>query len=140
VLLLNEVGDWPAAVYWYDKTIPTVGAGDAVEPWLEIGFDPTDPEPDLLEAAAHVALGIAGSSVGADAGPPTSPYTDVKPIDEYEAAVKLFPDSPVANSMLAWELYGAGRKTEAKAAYEITAQYGSGLLQSEAQEKLKRMF
>jgi hypothetical protein len=143
VRLLNETGNWTEAIYWYDRTIPSIAGSREYAEYLDIDFDPTDPEPDLLEAATHVALGLEGIGHGADAVPSTGPQSavipiDVSPVDEFAAAVKLYPNSPIANYLLAEALrYKPGRAADAKAAYEKAAQYGAGDIKAESERTLR---
>ncbi len=91
----------------------------------EFGMAPGDiaETPERLQAMAYVALSLEHGEIGNPLG-----------IEETQNAVRLYPDSPVANYYLGEQLLGRHRH-EAKVAYMKAAQLGDPQVKAEAHKR-----
>lgn len=121
-LLLASDQQWPEAVSVYESVINTVQIGPAY-PRLDIQFSPNTPEPALLQAMAHLALGVAYNGRGEHA----------KALPEYDAALSIQPNLAIAHYYHGYGLQRLGRRDEAQADFAKAAALGEGDVKKAAQ-------
>jgi predicted Zn-dependent protease len=134
-LLLLKVGQWKSALNAYNIALPQIGSqvingADLLAD--NVGFSPDEPEPLELEADIHVALGFEQMN---DYGVINSKF-NINAYNEYRAALKCSPDSPIANLAYAQSLRSVGKADEAKTALEDVAAKFTGGIRLAAQEEL----
>jgi len=134
-LLLVRHGQWQAALAAYNKALPYVGSMliDGHNLLLaDSDYTADSPRPADLETDIHIALGFTEAD---DYG-----VTGANPRDrslaEYREALKVEPDSPLANLAYANGLEEDGKEADATAAYKDVAAKYSGDVKIEAQKEL----
>ena len=117
-LLLLKTGQWAQAAVAYNKQLPYLTEGALM--MANSNFSADVPEPQELETAIHIGLGLTGDFRGhhwkRGPGDPT--------LSEFHKALALAPASPLANYYYAFGLNQQGRRGEAKAAFAKAAQLG----------------
>jgi tetratricopeptide (TPR) repeat protein len=128
--LLLKTGHWAEAVAAYNKQLPDMSGEDLII--ANSHFSPTKPEPRELATAIHIGLGLAyePASWGGHS-------QEEKAMNEYQKALALEPDSPLANLYYARKLHRIGRKVEAQAYFEKASKFGSGDVKAAAEKEMK---
>lgn len=121
-LLLAGDGQWPEAVSVYQSVINAVQIGPAY-PRLDIHFSPDTPEPVLLQAMAHLALGVAYNGR----------LEHAKALSEYDTALSIQPNLAIAHYCHGYGLQRLGRRSEAQADFAKAAALGDGDVKKAAQ-------
>lgn len=121
-LLMLKTGQWPEAVFAYEKALPNVPgqSSDGLLPKINAHFDSRVPQPVALEAALYVALGLTNDFVCDQTG---TIHRD-RALVQYQKALELMPDWDVANCYYAFGLKMVGRHAEAAAAFAKAAAMG----------------
>jgi tetratricopeptide (TPR) repeat protein len=134
-LLLLKGGQWAKALEVYNKALPQVGSFlfDGHDLLVDNNdFSADNPQPVELETDIRIALGFTGID---DFGiPDTKGYS--RAFAEYSEALRLSPDSPLANLAYAKGLMFQGRGVEARAAFRDAAQKYSGGYKISAEKEL----
>jgi tetratricopeptide (TPR) repeat protein len=135
-LLLNETGQWPQAVNVYESALRELPAGDL--PRIDISFAPETPQPVEMEAALHLALGLADNF---------GPYADGnnRAMVEYSRAMQMEPNWVLTNYYYGYgwqrlspaERVKVGSVQQAKAALQKAVLLGKGDVKKAAQKALK---
>ena len=106
-LLLLKSGRWAQAVAAYNAALPSLGDKDLTDLGRQdlvqasSHFSPNAPEPAALATAIHIARGLTyNGECDFDHGP-----QNTEALVEYDAALRLAPDSALANYY-----YGRGRQ------------------------------
>jgi tetratricopeptide (TPR) repeat protein len=120
VILLAQTGQWQEAVYVYDENAGWFPTGDL--PCAAVQFNVNDPQPQAMEAAAHVALG-ADASCQEDF---INKIDLARMQSEFDKAVQLEPTWDVAQFYDAFGIRRSGRWREARAAFAKIAATGNG--------------
>ncbi|MBV9850893.1 MAG: hypothetical protein JO250_14570 [Armatimonadetes bacterium] len=131
-LLLLKAGQWAQAVAAYNKQLPYLSDGDMM--LAHSHFSPDAPQPQELEAAIHIGLGLTGDFRGnhwnRGVGDPTA--------SEFRKALALEPDSALAHYYYGHGLWRVGRKAEAKAAFQKAAALDQeGKVKAQAQKEMQ---
>ncbi len=138
-LLLLKSGQWAQAVTAYNKTLPYLPEGDIVQ--ANSHFSPGVPQPKELAVALHIAQGL--TYIG-DAGWGSHSRHE-EAMGEFGQALRLAPDSPLANYYYGygWQHLDlksptrAANAQQAKAAFQKAAALGGADVQKAAGEELK---
>ena len=126
-ILASKIGSWPEAAYIFRNTLASMPE-DRVMPKIDVQFDANEPEPEKLQAAAHIASGIGYIS---NADPKNA-------MPEFEQAHTLEPDWPLATVYYAYGLQRAvGRTSKTKAMYRDAADTGTGDVKAFAERYLQ---
>lgn len=126
IILDVQAGNWNEAVQVYNKAAPEVTLGSHF-PKITASFDVRFPRSQRLQAAAHVALGIARSK--------REEYE--QSVQEYAEALRLHPGSPLAHYYLGYSLRKMGRGKEAKEEFRKAANLGRGEVKAAAERELR---
>ncbi len=137
--LLLESGQWASAVAAYNKMLIYFSADDLVK--ANSYFSPDIPQPKELAIMLHIEQGltdIGGASWGSGPQPE-------KAMTEFAQALRLAPDSALANYYYGFGWQHLDRKSptreayaqKAKAALQKAAAIGTGEVQKSAQEALR---
>jgi tetratricopeptide (TPR) repeat protein len=127
-LLLMKAGRWTEAVDAYNKALPYLSEGNTVREFSNITV--ASPHP-LVEAYIHIALGLTYSWGNDEAENPEA----TKSLVELRQAIKLAPDSALANYELGWE-YGNQRDlANAQGCLVKAIQLGAGDLKKAARDE-----
>ena len=138
-LLLLRTGRWFQAVIAYNKMLPYLPEGATVQ--ANSHFSPKVPQPKELAVALHIAQGL--TYIG-DAGW-GSRSRHGEAMDEFEQALQLAPDLPLANYYYGygWQHLDlksptrAANAQRAKAAFQKAAALGGGDVKKAAGEELR---
>ncbi len=137
-LMLLKSGHWAQAVTVFNKATIFTGSSaiGGKEAFHSVygHFSPSVPQPRQLAAAIHVAWGVADEQ-------PSSPGRrpqDVKALQEYQQAIILQPNSPVAHLFYGHWMLKKHRLSEARAAFAKAAQFGPGDVKAAAEKALER--
>ena len=133
-ILLAQTGQWAEAVANYEKSVLQADFGTSPE-WRP-DFDPQVPQPQALEAMAHIALGRDYTM---------STLDHRKAFVEFSKAQQVQPKSPLANYYygFGWQQLSPaerakfGSPEKARAALETAARLGKGQVKVAAQKALK---
>ena len=133
--LLNQTGQWDKAIDYYEKALPDLPSGTL--PKVDVQFVTDTPQPRELEAAIHVALGLL-NNFGGEAD------SNVKAMQEYQKALQLEPNWPIANFYygFGWQQISPadqakfGSAAQAKAALQKAVKIGKGPVKKAAQKAL----
>lgn len=121
-LLLSGDQQWPEAVSVYESVINTIQIGPAY-PRLDTHFSPDTPEPALLQAMAHLALGVAYNGR----------LEHTKALAEYDTALSIQPNLAIAHYCHGYGLQRLGRRKDAQADFAKAAALGEGDVKKAAQ-------
>jgi len=132
-LLISQTGVSTEAIVIYKKALAQLPHVDALG--LDASLASGTLTPAEFQAGAHMALGICATYGG----------TDTQAMSEFDKALRLRPDSPLANYYYGygWQhlaLKGQARATlapQAKAAFQKAASLGEGDVKKNAEEALK---
>ena len=126
-ILASRIGSWPEAAYAFRKTLASMPQGGLM-PKIDVQFDANTPEPERLQAAAHIASGIGYVANG----------FDQEALAEFKQAHTLESDWPLATVYYAYGLqHAVGRTPETKTAYRKAAETGSGDVKAFAEHYLQ---
>jgi Tfp pilus assembly protein PilF len=134
-LLLLHQGNWAKALDVYNKALPHVGSFlfDGHDLLVDDNdFSVNNPRRVELETDIRIALGFTGID---DFGIPDT-KDNSRAFAEYSEALRLSPDSPLANLAYAKGLMFQGRGVEARAAFRDAAQKYSGGYKISAEKEL----
>ncbi len=147
-ILLSQSGKWAEAVSSYQSAVQTALLDQRNDvPKYTIIFDPSIPQPMLLETSAHIALGLNANSTCNSLGD----MENDRAFEEYGKALALMPDSPLTNYFYGygWQNLDAknrlklaaqpGQRDAVKAALEKAAKLGAGDAQMLAKKELARL-
>lgn len=126
-MLLSGDGQWPEAVFVYERVIGGISFGSSF-PDVRVHFSPDIPRPVLLQAMAHLAMGITY----------TNRLEHAQALPEYAAAVSIQPDLAVADYYYGRSLTRLGHRAEAKAAFEQARSVGGDDVKAAAEGELRR--
>ena len=126
-ILASKIGSWPEAAYVFRNTLASMLQGE-VMPKIDVQFDANQPEPERLQAAAHVVAGIEYLGTG----------DNKEGMAEFDQAHKLEPNWSVATVYYAYGLQRTtGFSDKTKAAYHEAADTGSGDVKAFAERYLQ---
>lgn len=131
LLLLNS-GQWAQAVAAYNKALPTLADGKLVRANSHFSSDVL--EPAALGTAIHIALGLTynwSDSWGRH-------QQNDKALSEYTKALKLAPNSDLANFYYGYGLQRLGRKAQANTAFQKTVKMAKGEVKVAAEQALRK--
>ena len=139
-LLLLKSGQWTQAVAAYNKTLPFLGGADVIQ--ANSHFSSDVPQPRELAVALHIAQGL--TYIG-DAGWGSHSRHE-EAMREFDQALRLAPDSPLANYYYGygWQHLDLKSRTRtanaqrAKAAFQKAAALGGTDVKKAAGEALTR--
>lgn len=129
-LLLLKDGRWPEAVASYNKAAPSIAFGQLIAGAGH--FTAANPEPTTLGAAIHVGLGLTYLSSADWAG---NSRRD-RGMEHLQEALRLVPNSALANYYYGYGLQKIGRRAEAQAAFKKTAALDDGNIKAAALKQL----
>ncbi|MEO7719044.1 MAG: hypothetical protein ABIY70_22835 [Capsulimonas sp.] len=130
-LLLLKSGHWAQAVAEYNKQLPYNSGANLMLPRTK--FSPEKPNPAALAAAIHIGLGLT-ASWGGYHGDFTARKNQY--LAQFRQAMKLTPNSPLANYYYGFGLIDLGRFAEAKAAFQKAASRDTGDLKVAAKNAI----
>jgi Flp pilus assembly protein TadD len=116
-LLLLKTGHWAQAVEVYNRQLPYDG-GDGALLQAESDFTPNVPRPADMETAIHIDLGMA---LGWYEYHGTYQERTQQALSQFQKAMTLEHDAPLANYYYGYGLRRMGRKADAQAAFKKAA-------------------
>jgi tetratricopeptide (TPR) repeat protein len=124
---------WTEALAAYDRALNTGSAenGEDLDPTVS-RFNVLNPEPTALAAAIHIARGRLDNEYHDCANEPL----DKEALDQYAVALKLEPNSGLANYYFALGLQRLGRTTEATEAFKRTISLADDRIKGLAERQL----
>lgn len=129
-LLLLKAGRWAPAVAAYNKALPHLADGDLMR--ASSHFSASVPRPMALATAIHIALGLTDGS-GTDWAGHTQRD---KALAEYTEALRLAPNSDLANFYYGYGLDQLGRTSQAASVFQRIANRSTGAVKHEAEAAL----
>lgn len=128
--LLLKTGQWEQAVAAYNRQLPYLASGNQM--LANSRFSPAVPQPRELEVAIHIGLGLTEGWRGYHwkSGPRD------QTLAQFQQALALDPESPLANYCYGVKLMRLGRQAEAQAILKGVAETTDADMKAAAEKAL----